>query len=139
MVRIKLFHSFGVEKCILEYISIIMLPFGVCKRKMKPITENIIELSSIEFLQSLGWQYVNGKEISPEGIFREGKNLAFNLIISQPRRGAMIIEIKSISQINPEGMIYENKKIYFTPTGFDRNREINFYNHVTPSGFVKEK
>ena len=28
---------------------------------MKPITENDIELSAIEILQSLGWDYVNGK------------------------------------------------------------------------------
>jgi len=59
---------------------------------MKPLTENIIKESTIEILQSISWQYVNGKEISSEGIFREGKNLAFNLIISQPRRGKMIIE-----------------------------------------------
>jgi hypothetical protein len=41
---------------------------------MKPITENIIEQSAIEILQSQGWEYANlsacnaqadGKEISP--------------------------------------------------------------------------
>jgi hypothetical protein len=35
---------------------------------MKPITEDIIERSAIEILQSHGWGYANGKEISPEGI-----------------------------------------------------------------------
>jgi hypothetical protein len=30
---------------------------------MKPITENIIEESAIEILQSQGWEYANGKEI----------------------------------------------------------------------------
>lgn len=38
---------------------------------MKPITENIIEQSTIEILQSQGWEYANGKELSPEGIFCE--------------------------------------------------------------------
>jgi hypothetical protein len=36
---------------------------------LKPITENIIEESAIEILQSHGWEYANGKEISPEGLF----------------------------------------------------------------------
>ncbi len=30
---------------------------------MKPITENIIEQSAIEILQTQGWEYANGKEI----------------------------------------------------------------------------
>ena len=42
---------------------------------MKPITENIIEESAIEILQSQGWEYANGKEISPEGLFCERENL----------------------------------------------------------------
>lgn len=33
----------------------------------KPVTENIIEESTIEILQSQGWEYANGKEISPGG------------------------------------------------------------------------
>ena len=31
---------------------------------MKPITENIIEESAIELLQTQGWDYANGKELS---------------------------------------------------------------------------
>ena len=43
----------------------------------KPITENIIEESAIELLASQGWEYANGKELSPEGLFceREKANL----------------------------------------------------------------
>jgi len=32
---------------------------------LKPITENIIEESAIEILQSQGSEYANGKDISP--------------------------------------------------------------------------
>jgi hypothetical protein len=35
---------------------------------MKPITENIIEASAIEILHSHGWEYINGKNISSEGL-----------------------------------------------------------------------
>ena len=42
---------------------------------MKPITENILELSAIEILQSQGWEYANGKELSPKKlILCKGKN-----------------------------------------------------------------
>lgn len=41
---------------------------------MKPITENIIEESAIEILQSQGWKYANGKELSPEGLLCEREN-----------------------------------------------------------------
>lgn len=41
---------------------------------MKPITENIIEQSAIELLQQQGWDYVHGKEISPEGLYGERSN-----------------------------------------------------------------
>ncbi len=34
---------------------------------MNSITENKIEQSAIEQLQSLGWEYVHGSVISPEG------------------------------------------------------------------------
>ena len=60
---------------------------------MKPITENIIEASAIEILQSLGWVYVNGKEISPEGLFCERENF-----------GQVVLTIRlrsAISEINP--------------------------------------
>lgn len=41
---------------------------------MKPINENIVEESAIELLQSKGWEYANGKELSPEGLFCEREN-----------------------------------------------------------------
>ncbi|MCF8243757.1 MAG: hypothetical protein K9J37_02430 [Saprospiraceae bacterium] len=43
---------------------------------MKPITESHIEQSAIETLQALGWAYVNGKDISPEGIACERESFS---------------------------------------------------------------
>jgi len=60
---------------------------------MKPITENIIEASAIEILQSQGWEYVNGKEISPEGLFCERDNYQ-QIILTNRLRYA-------ITKINP--------------------------------------
>ncbi|MCK9402304.1 MAG: hypothetical protein M0Q26_02795 [Chitinophagaceae bacterium] len=49
----------------------------------KPITENIIEESAIEILQSQGWEYANGKEISPEGLFCERENYSQIVLVSR--------------------------------------------------------
>lgn len=61
---------------------------------MKPITENIIEESAIEILQSHGWEYANGKEISPEGLFCERENYSQIVLVNRLRN--------AIAKINPE-------------------------------------
>lgn len=60
---------------------------------MKPITENIIEESAIELLQAQGWEYANGKELSPEGLFCERENYQ-QIILTNRLRNA-------IAKINP--------------------------------------
>jgi len=60
---------------------------------LKPITENIIEQSAIELLQSQGWEYANGKELSPEGLFCERENYQ-QIILTNRLRTA-------IAKINP--------------------------------------
>jgi type I site-specific restriction-modification system R (restriction) subunit/very-short-patch-repair endonuclease len=60
---------------------------------MKPITENIIEESAIEILQSQGWEYANGKEISPEGLFCERENYSQIVLVNRLRN--------AIAKINP--------------------------------------
>ncbi|MEI6766970.1 MAG: type I restriction endonuclease subunit R [Bacteroidota bacterium] len=60
---------------------------------MKPITENIIEASAIEILQSQGWEYANGKELSPEGLFCERENYQQILLTNRLR--------SAIEKINP--------------------------------------
>ena len=61
---------------------------------MKPITENIIEESAIEILQSLGWVYANGRDISPEGVFCERESFA-HIILSNRLQEA-------VARINPD-------------------------------------
>ena len=60
---------------------------------MKPITENIIEQLAIEILQSQGWEYANGKEISPEGLFCERESFSQIVLLNRLRT--------AISKINP--------------------------------------
>ncbi len=60
----------------------------------KPITENIIEESAIEILLSQGWEYANGKEISPEGLFCERENYSQIVLVNRLRN--------AIAKINPE-------------------------------------
>ncbi|MCB9336581.1 MAG: hypothetical protein H6577_00460 [Lewinellaceae bacterium] len=43
---------------------------------MKPITESLIEQSAIGRLQAQGWAYVNGKDISPEGMACERESFS---------------------------------------------------------------
>jgi type I restriction enzyme R subunit len=61
---------------------------------LKPITENIIEESAIEILQSQGWEYANGKEISPEGLFCERENYSQIVLVNRLRN--------AIAKINTE-------------------------------------
>jgi len=59
----------------------------------KPIIEDIIEKSAIEILQSQGWEYANGKEISPEGLYCERESFSQIILTNRLR--------KAISKINP--------------------------------------
>lgn len=61
--------------------------------ELKPITENIIETSAIELLQSQGWEYAHGPGLSPEGLFCERENY-HQIILTQRLRSA-------IDKINP--------------------------------------
>lgn len=60
---------------------------------MKPISENIIEESAIEILQSQGWDYVNGKEISPGGLYCERESFHEVILANRLR--------KAVAQLNP--------------------------------------
>ena len=60
---------------------------------MKPITEDILESSTIEMLQSQGWEYANGKELSPEGLFCERESFSQIVLINRLRN--------AIARINP--------------------------------------
>jgi len=61
---------------------------------LKPTTEDIIERSAIEILQSQGWGFTKGKEISTEGLFCERDSFQ-QIILTQRLR-------KAIARINQE-------------------------------------
>jgi type I restriction enzyme, R subunit len=61
---------------------------------MKLITEDIIEKSTIEILQEIGWQYANGREISPEGLFCERDSFGDVVLVGRLRY--------AISKLNPD-------------------------------------
>lgn len=90
---------------------------------MKPITENVIEASTIEILQTQGWEYVNGKEISPEGIYCERESFS-QIILKGRLRNA-------IARINPhipkdaqEAAIQKALRIY-SPVMLNNNEEFH--------------
>ena len=120
----------------------------------KPITENIIEESAIEILQSQGWEYANGKEISPEGLFCERENFQQIVLIDRLR--------KSIAKINPHipadaqeaavqnvlriyspvllhnnevfhRMLVEKIKIPYQQNGYERSHEVALIDFENPA------
>ena len=121
---------------------------------MKPITENIIEESAIEILQSQGWEYANEKEISPEGLFCERDNFQQIVLIDRLR--------KSIAKINPHipaeaqeaavqnvlriyspvllhnnelfhRMLVEKIKIPYQQNGYERSHEVALIDFENPA------
>jgi type I restriction enzyme R subunit len=58
---------------------------------MKPITEDKIEQFAIEQLQSLGWEYIHGSIISPEGEKPERENYEQIILTDRLRKAILII------------------------------------------------
>jgi type I restriction enzyme R subunit len=121
---------------------------------LKPITENIIELSSIEILQSLGWQYVNGKEISPEGLFCERDS--FSDVVLIKRLEAAVARINSgapaeaqraavqrIIRIGSPDLLHNNEEFHkalvekvpisYQENGYERGRNVTLIDFDNPA------
>lgn len=90
---------------------------------MKPITENIIEASAIEILQSQGWEYANGKEISPEGLFCERESFGEVILINRLRNAVTSINphipadareaaIQKILRISSPDLLHNNEEFH---------------------------
>jgi len=126
---------------------------------MKPITENIIEQSAIEILQSQGWEYANGKEISPEGLFCEREN--FNQIVLLNRLRTAIAKInpsipldaqeaavQKVLRIASPDLLHNNEefhrllvekvKIPYQENGYERSHEVALidFDHPTNNQFL---
>ncbi|MBK9932237.1 MAG: type I restriction endonuclease subunit R [Saprospiraceae bacterium] len=112
---------------------------------MKPITENIIEASAITLLQSQGWEYANGKELSPEGLFCERENFQQIILTNRLRKAIATINphipedareaaVQKVLRIyspvllhnNEEfhRMLVEKAKIPYQQNGYERSHEV---------------
>jgi len=100
---------------------------------MKPITENIIEESAIEILQSLGWDYANGSELSPlsasddgqagEGLFCERENYQQIILTNRLRNAiaklnphipteAQEASVQKVLRIASSDLLYNNEEFH---------------------------
>ena len=112
---------------------------------MKPITENIIEASAIELLQSQGWEYANGKELSPEGLFCERENYQQIILIQRLRNAICKINphipldaqesaVQKVLRIYSPVLLHNNEefhrllvekvKIPYQENGYERSHEV---------------
>ncbi len=120
---------------------------------MKPITENIIEESAIEILQSLGWDYTNGGEISPEGRYSERDSFEQIILTSRLRNelarinphippNAQESAIQKIQRIHSPELLHNNEafhemlvekvKIPYRQDGYERSHEVALIDFEQP-------
>lgn len=120
---------------------------------MKPITENIIEQSAIEILQGLGWAYVNGKEISPEGVFCERESFSQIVLVNRLRDAIARINpnipldaqeaaIQKVLRIASPDLLHNNElfhkelvekvKIPYQQNGYERSHEVALIDFENP-------
>jgi len=121
---------------------------------MKPITENIIEESAIEILQSHGWEYANGKEISPEGLFCERENYSQIVLVNRLRNAIAKINpsipldaqeaaIQKVLRIASPELLHNNEefhrlliekvKIPYQQNGYERSHEVALIDFDNPN------
>jgi len=121
---------------------------------MKPITENIIELSTIEILQLQGWEYANGKEISPEGLFCERESFSQVVLINRLRSAIAKINpnipldaqeaaVQKVLRIASPELLHNNEELHrfliekvkvpYQQNGYERSHEIALIDFENPS------
>ena len=114
----------------------------------KPISENIIEESAIEILQSLGWEYANGGEISPEGLFCERENYQQIILTNRLRNAiaklnpdipqdAQEAAVQKVLRISSTDLLFNNEefhkflvekvKIPYQKDGYERSHEVALF------------
>jgi len=120
---------------------------------LKPITENIIEQSAIEILHGLGWAYVSGKEISPEGVFCERDSFSQIVLVSRLREAIARINpnipldaqeaaIQKVLRIASPDLLHNNElfheelvekvKIPYQQNGYERSHEVALIDFENP-------
>lgn len=117
------------------------------------LTENAIERSAIQLLQSQGWVYANGKEISPEGLFAERESFEQVILIKKLREAAIKINptipddaiesaIQKILRISSPELLHNNEefhrllvekvKVSYQDNGFERSHEVALIDFENP-------
>lgn len=123
------------------------------QNNLKPITENIIEQSTIEILQSQGWEYANGKEISPEGLFCERDSFSQIVLLNRLRTAIAQINptipeeareaaVQKVLRIASPDMLHNNEefhrllvekiKIPYQENGYERSHEVALIDFEQP-------
>ena len=121
---------------------------------MKPITENIIEESAIEILQSLGWEYANGRDISPEGVFCERDSFEQVLLTNRLSNAVAKINphipefaqeaaVQKVLRIYSPDLLHNNEsfhrllvekvKIPYQENGYERSYEVALVDFDNPA------
>ena len=112
---------------------------------MKPITEDKIEHLTIEQLQSLGWEYIHGSEISPEGEKPERESYEQIILTDRLRKAVSVINshipkeaqeqvVQKILRIYSPDLLHNNEtfhkelvekvKIPYQQDGYERSYEV---------------
>lgn len=120
----------------------------------KPITENIIEQSAIEILQSQGWEYANGKEISPEGLFCERENFSQIVLLNRLKTALAKINphipldaqeaaVQKVLRIASPDLLHNNEefhrllvekvKVPYQENGYERSYEVALIDFENPT------
>jgi type I restriction enzyme R subunit len=120
---------------------------------LKSITENIIEETAIEILKSHGWDYANGREISPEGVWCERENFQQIILTTRLRRAVVMnnpgIPVNALEQaireveriLSPDllsnnetfhKLLAEKVKIPYQQDGYERSHEVALIDFDNP-------
>ena len=112
---------------------------------MKPITEDKIEYFAIEQLNSLGWEYVHGSVISPDGEKPERENYEQIILVERLRKAVSVINphipqeaqeqaIQKVLRIYSPDLLHNNEtfhqllvekvKIPYQQDGYERSYEV---------------
>ncbi|PSJ72689.1 DEAD/DEAH box helicase [Sphingobacteriales bacterium UPWRP_1] len=120
----------------------------------RPITENIIEQSAIELLESLGWWYVHGLSIAPGGELEERESFEQVILVNRLRTAvaklnphippdAQEAAIQKVLRIYSPHLLHNNEtfhtqlvekvKIPYQKDGYERSHEVALIDFENPA------
>lgn len=118
------------------------------------ITESIIETTAIEILQSQGWEYIPGKELSPEGLYNERESYHQIILTNRLRAAIATINphipadaqeaaVQKVLRISSPELLHNNEefhrlliekvKVPYHQNGYERSYEVALIDFETPS------